>query len=60
MGGKKLPKAFEEIPEEILSKKENLSVISIGKIEEPGEGCACPYGALAKKFLKSLRRKCPG
>lgn len=52
-----LPKTFEEIPEEILSKRENLSVISIGKIEDPGEGCACPYGVLAKKFLKNLQPK---
>lgn len=67
LGGKKqvkailnnpeLPKTFEEIPEEILSKRENLSVMSIGKIEEPGEGCACPYGVLAKKFLKNLQPK---
>ena len=47
-----LPKAVEEIPAEVLSKKGNIAAISIGKIEEPGEGCACPYGLLAKEFLK--------
>jgi len=50
-----LPKVVEEIPAEVLSKKGNIAAISIGKIEEPGEGCACPYGLLAKEFLKNLK-----
>lgn len=26
----------------------------VGKIEEYGEGCACPYGLLSKVLLKKL------
>ena len=29
--------------------------MAIGKIREFGEGCACPIGAVAREFLKSLR-----
>ncbi len=52
-----LPKSIDEIPSEILSAKGNLSVISIGKIEDAGEGCACPYAVLAKEFIKGLKLK---
>lgn len=66
LGGKKVLKSrmneglnfswnFDNIPEEVLSRKENLAVISIGKIEDVGEGCACPYGVLAKEFLRGLK-----
>jgi len=49
-----LPKAVGEIPAEVLSWKGNIAAISIGKIEEPGEGCACLYGLLAREFLRNL------
>lgn len=48
---------LEEIPEEFLKKKGNLFLISIGKIKEPMEGCACPMGALSREFLEKIRLK---
>ncbi len=53
-GGFTLPKAVGEIPAEVLSRKGNIAAVSIGKIEEPGEGCACLYGLLAREFLRNL------
>lgn len=32
---------LDDIPDEILAKKGNLAVLTIGKIEEAEEGCAC-------------------
>ncbi len=52
-----LPESIDEIPSEILSVKGKLAVISIGKIEDAGEGCACPYAFLAKEFVKKLKLK---
>ncbi|WP_367883586.1 ATP-binding protein [Thermococcus peptonophilus] len=43
---------LDDIPDEILAKKGNLAVLTIGKIEEAEEGCACPYGFLARKLLE--------
>ncbi|HAF71327.1 MAG: Carbon monoxide dehydrogenase accessory CooC-like protein [Acetothermia bacterium 64_32] len=50
-----LPRSLEEIPAEAISRRGNIAALSIGKIEEPGEGCACPYGLLAREFLKNLK-----
>jgi len=52
--GQALPKSVDEISAEAVSKRGNVSAIAIGKIEEPGEGCACLYGLLAREFLKNL------
>ncbi len=49
-----LPKSLDEIPDEIISIRGNLGVVSIGKIEDAGEGCACPFAFLAREFLKGL------
>ncbi|WP_297073883.1 P-loop NTPase [Thermococcus sp.] len=46
---------LNDIPEEILAKKGNLAVLTIGKIEEAEEGCACPYGFLARKLLEGIK-----
>ncbi|NJE54987.1 P-loop NTPase [Thermococcus sp. 21S9] len=48
---------LDEIPEEILARKGNLAVLTIGKIEEAEEGCACPYGFLARKLLEGIKLK---
>ncbi len=45
---------IEDIPSEILSKKENLYLLQIGKVKYYGEGCACPMGVLSKDFLMHL------
>jgi len=46
---------LDEVPEEILARKGNLAVLTIGKIEEAEEGCACPYGFLARKLLEGIK-----
>ena len=48
---------LDDIPDEILAKKGNLAVLTIGKIEEAEEGCACPYGFLARKLLEGIKLK---
>ena len=44
----------QELPLGCISRRDNLALVSVGKIEEPHEGCACPLGALGKKLLGSL------
>ena len=46
---------LDEVPGEILARKGNIAVLTIGKIEEAGEGCACPYGFLARKLLEGIK-----
>jgi CO dehydrogenase maturation factor len=43
-----------QIPEHHLLKKDGLSLVSIGKIMQSLEGCACPMGVLSREFLKKL------
>lgn len=45
---------FDDLPEDYLSRKENIQLLSMGKIYEFGEGCACPINALSSKFLEVL------
>ncbi|NPA47565.1 MAG: P-loop NTPase [Thermococci archaeon] len=46
---------LDGIPEEILARKGSLAILTIGKIEEAGEGCACPYGFLSRKLLDGIK-----
>jgi CO dehydrogenase maturation factor len=48
---------LEEIPEQNMINKDGISLVSIGKIMQPMEGCACPLGYLAKELLKKLDLK---
>lgn len=44
-----------DLPEEYLSKSgDGIIFTAVGKIEEFGEGCACPYGFLSKELLKRI------
>lgn len=45
----------EGIPGKCISEKDNLQVMSIGKIHHFGEGCACPMGNLFKLLFSSLQ-----
>jgi len=45
---------IEALPAESVSRKGNVSLVRIGKIEHAHEGCACPMGAVARAFLKHL------
>lgn len=45
----------ERIPLRHMRKKDSLMLVSIGKILQSLEGCACPMGVLSREFLKKLR-----
>ena len=45
----------KDIPPRHLIKKNGLALVSIGKILQALEGCACPMGVLNREFLKKLR-----
>ena len=49
------PWTLDSIPSDFVSRKDNVSLVSIGKIQHSGEGCACPMGMLSRQFLKSLQ-----
>ena len=63
-GGRKLLKQgigehekirLSELPGDYLKLTEDgIRFASVGKIEEFGEGCACPYGFLSKELLKRI------
>ncbi len=46
---------IEHIPTSYVQRRDGLSLISIGKILQSLEGCACPMGVLSREFLKKLR-----
>jgi CO dehydrogenase maturation factor len=46
---------LEQIPYGYINEKNGLKLISIGKIHQALEGCACPMGVLSREFLKKLR-----
>jgi CO dehydrogenase maturation factor len=64
LGGRKnLSKGLQEIdsfklgkmpPKYVSYSPERIGMAIVGKIEEYGEGCACPYGLLSKVLLKKL------
>jgi len=45
---------LKEIPLQYKMEKDNLILVSIGKILQSLEGCACPMGVLSREFLKKL------
>jgi len=47
----------KDIPPEHLIRRNGLMLLSIGKILQAFEGCACPMGVLNREFLKKLRLK---
>lgn len=47
----------EHIPPPYLLKRDSLMLVSIGKILQSLEGCACPMGVLSREFLKKLALK---
>ena len=44
----------DNIPEQYLLQKDKLRLVTIGKIMQSLEGCACPMGVLNREFLKKL------
>jgi CO dehydrogenase maturation factor len=47
--------SIREIPTRHLIRRNGLALVSIGKILQALEGCACPMGVLNREFLKKLR-----
>lgn len=45
---------FEDIPREMVEEKDDIKLLSVGKIQKFGEGCACPIGTLSKHFFDNL------
>jgi len=45
---------LDDLPGDYLAEKGNIQLLSMGKIYEFGEGCACPINALSSKFLEIL------
>ena len=46
--------SIREIPSRHLIRRNGLALVSIGKILQALEGCACPMGVLNREFLKKL------
>jgi len=46
--------ATAHIPGQYLLQRDGLMLVSIGKILQSLEGCACPMGVLSREFLKKL------
>ena len=46
---------LEQIPPPYINKQNGLWLVSIGKILQALEGCACPMGVLSREFLNKLR-----
>jgi len=46
---------IDEIPPEHIVKRNGIRLLSVGKILQPLEGCACPMGVLSREFLKNLQ-----
>lgn len=45
----------DDIPSQYLTKNNGIGLISMGKIYDFGEGCACPINELSSKFLEKLK-----
>jgi CO dehydrogenase maturation factor len=45
---------LDDLPGDYLTEKGNIQLLSMGKIYQFGEGCACPINALSSKFLEVL------
>ena len=47
--------SLQQIPARHIVARNGLMLVSIGKILQSLEGCACPMGVLSREFLKKLR-----
>ena len=47
--------AIENIPSKYVLSRNALKLVSIGKILQSLEGCACPMGVLSREFLNKLQ-----
>ncbi len=49
------PMTFDDIPEDYVTRKDNLLLLSPGKIEDANEGCACAFNIVMAQFLQFLQ-----
>ena len=49
--------SLDDVSPQHLVQKDGLTLVSIGKILQSLEGCACPMGVLSREFLKKLTLK---
>ena len=49
--------SLEDISPQHVVRRDGLMLVSIGKILQSLEGCACPMGVLSREFLKKLTLK---
>ena len=47
--------AFSDIPTDYISEKHGIKLLTVGKIRESGEGCACPAAIITKRIIANLR-----
>jgi len=45
---------LDDLPADYLTRRGSVRLLSMGKIYQFGEGCACPINALSSKFLEIL------
>lgn len=43
------------LPPQYVIEKDGLRLVTSGKIQHAGEGCACPMGGIAREFVKNFR-----
>lgn len=46
--------SVSELPDEYIAKTDGRVLITVGKIHQALEGCACPMGVMTGEFLKKL------
>ena len=48
---------ISDIPPDLLASKDGVMLLSVGKVEHFGEGCACAMGSLSRQFFENLELK---
>ena len=46
--------SLNDIPVQYIAKRNGFNLLSVGKILQALEGCACPMGVLSREFIKKL------
>jgi len=45
---------YDSLPKNYSSIKDNIQLVTIGKLRDTSEGCTCPISALARQFILGL------
>jgi len=45
---------YDSLPKDYSSIKDNIQLVTIGKLRDTSEGCTCPISALARQFILGL------